>query len=76
LADRLTRGGPVGYTNTNLSPWAYLNTDTRKRMYGSLNVSGSGDRYDSYSWNVSPSITWRPMRALAIGAGVGYNLAT
>jgi hypothetical protein len=73
LADRLTRGGPSAYTNTSISPWVYLNTDNRKPIIASLNLSGFGDRYRSSSWNVSPSITWRPARALSIGAGFGVN---
>ena len=73
LADRLTRGGPSGYTTLTLSPWAYVNSDNRKPIMFSLNVSGSADQYDSNGWNVSPSLTWRPMRALSIGAGFGIN---
>jgi hypothetical protein len=73
LADRLTRGGPSGYTTLTMSPWAYLNSDNRKPIMFSLNVSGSADQFDSNGWNVSPSLTWRPMRALSIGAGFGIN---
>jgi hypothetical protein len=73
LADRLTRGGPSGYTNLTLSPWVYVNSDNRKAVVVSLNVSGFGDAYNSNGWNVSPSITWRPTRALVVGAGVGFS---
>ena len=30
FADRLTRGGPGGYTPGNLNQWMYLDTDNRK----------------------------------------------
>jgi hypothetical protein len=73
LADRLTRGGPSGYTNLTMSPWVYVNSDNRKLIAVNLSVSGSADRYNSNSWNVSPSMTIRPMRALSIGAGFGFN---
>jgi len=73
LADRLTRGGPVGYTNTSFSPWVYVNSDSRKNVIVSLNLSGFGDQHNSNSWNFSPSVTWRPMRALSVGAGFGFN---
>jgi hypothetical protein len=73
LADRLTRGGPSGYTNLTLSPWAYVNTDNRRQVSLSLSVSGFADDYSSNGWNASPSITWRPTRALSIGAGLGIN---
>jgi hypothetical protein len=73
LADRLTRGGPSGYTNLTFSPWAYLNSDNRKPVMFSLSVSGFADQYDSNGWNVSPSVTWRPNRAVSIGAGFNLN---
>jgi len=50
-----------------------VNSDNRKAVMISLNVSGSGDAYASNSWSISPSITWRPTHALVIGAGVGLS---
>jgi hypothetical protein len=73
LADRLTRGGPAAYTNTSLSPWVYLNSDSRKPFIFNLSLSGFGDWHDSANWNVSPSVTFRPTHALAISAGAGYS---
>jgi len=73
LQDRATRGGPSAYSNPTVSPWAYVNSDNRKPIMFSLNVSGFTDQYNSNGWNLSPSLTWRPMRALSVGAGFGLN---
>ena len=40
FADRLTRGGPGGYTNAVRNVWGYLNTDTRKNLQAAVNEIG------------------------------------
>ena len=73
FADRLTRGGPGGYTPGNINQWGYLDTDNRKPI--TLNFFGSWfrDFNDSHGWSVSPNLTWRPKRALSVSGGVNLD---
>jgi Domain of unknown function (DUF5916)/Carbohydrate family 9 binding domain-like len=73
FADRLTRGGPGGYTNANVNQWGYFQTDNRKPVFGSLNFSWLKDRHGAWQGDLSPSITFRPSSALSISAGLGFN---
>ncbi len=73
FADRLTRGGPGGYTNPSRNLWGYINTDQRKRLVGSLSVSGWGDGKGSKNGNISPSVTWLPRSGLSISASMGFS---
>lgn len=73
FADRLTRGGPGGYTNGNTNGWGYLNSDPRKPVTFNLSVSGFGDGKGSGNKNLSPSLTWRPNAGLSVSASMGYN---
>ena len=74
FSDRLTRGGPGGYTNTVVQR-VVLRQHRRPQAWRHFNLSVSGfrDQYDSEGWDVSPSLVLRPNRALAITAGVGFG---
>lgn len=76
FSDRLTRGGPGGYTPGNLNQWMYLDTDNRKPV--TLNIFGSwfNDRHGSKGWNAGPNLTWRPKRALSVSGGISVNRNT
>ncbi len=73
FADRLTRGGPGGYTNANVSQWGFFQTDNRKRVFGSMNFSWMKDRHGAWQRDLSPQVTLRPTSALLISAGIGFN---
>jgi hypothetical protein len=68
--DRLTRGGPGGYNTNNINQWGYLDTDNRKPVMLSVFGSWFNDLTASWAWDVGPSITWRPRRALAVTGGM------
>jgi hypothetical protein len=76
FADRLTRGGPGGLTPASVSQWGYMNTDPRRAVSVSFNGSWAMDRHGSRNLDLSPSVTWRPSRALmlAFGAGLSRNI--
>ena len=70
FSDRLTRGGPGGYTPGNFNQWMYLNTDNRKPVVLNLFASWFNDWGASSGWSFSPNLTWRPSRALNVNGGV------
>ncbi len=73
FSDRLTRGGPGGYTPGNLNQWMYLDTDNRKPVVLNLFASWFNDHGASSGWSVSPNLTWRPMRALNVSGGISVD---
>lgn len=73
FADRLTRGGPGGFTNANVNQWGFVQSDNRKPVFGSLNFFWLKDRHGAWQGDLSPSVTFRPSSALSISAGVGFN---
>lgn len=77
LADRLTRGGPSGYTNASVNQWAYAQTDDRKPVFGSMNFFWMKDGHGTWQRELSPQVTFRPSSALlvTVGAGVSRNNA-
>lgn len=73
FADRLTRGGPGGYTNSNQSVWGYINSDSRKPLTFALNINAFTDHKHSSNAGISPNITWRPQDGLAISAALNLS---
>lgn len=73
FADRLTRGGPGGYTNANVNQWGYLQSDNRKALSASLNFSWLKDRHGAWQGDLSPTLNYRPSSALSVSAGIGWN---
>jgi hypothetical protein len=73
FADRLTRGGPGGYTNGNQSFWAYVNTDSRKPLTMFMNINAFTDHKGSWNKGLSPGGTWRPSSGLAISASLNLS---
>jgi hypothetical protein len=71
LADRATRGGHA-YSNLQFSGWTYehgqppdaVGQHQSLRIQGPVRVQG---------WNVSPSLSIRPNRALLVNLGVGLD---
>lgn len=73
FSDRLTRGGPGGYTNPNQSLWAYLNSDSRKPFTFYVNINAYTDHKGSSDKNLGPGFTWRPQSGLAISASINLD---
>jgi hypothetical protein len=73
LADRLTRGGPSGYTNAAISQWGFMQSDDRKRVFGSMNFSWMKDGHGAWQRDLSPQITFRPSSALLVSGGIGFS---
>lgn len=73
FADRLTRGGPGGYTNQNWNQWFGARTDDRKKVFGNANAFWFKDRHGAWQYDLSPNVTIRPSASLLLSAGIGYN---
>ena len=71
--DRLTRGGPGGYTNPSRSGWGYVSTDPRKPVTFNFSASGYGDGNGTSDVSLSPNVSWRPRSGVSISASVGYD---
>src|SRR5262245_49787809 len=71
--DRLTRGGPGGYRTPRISNWAYLESDSRRRVQSNTFTFWGKDRYGSLDWSLSPGVTFRPSSALS--ANVSLDLS-
>jgi hypothetical protein len=71
--DRLTRGGPAGFTNGFRTGWWWLESDTRRRL--SINLFNGGGANGVGSWFRDHEIeaTYRPMSALTFTQGVRVN---
>jgi hypothetical protein len=63
--DRMTRGGPGGYTLPNINGWYYLNTDDRRtiQFYWNFNFYRTSR---SHGWAIEPGIVVRPTAALSV----------
>ncbi len=68
--DRATRGGPGAFGNSGRSLWAYLNTDSRKPVTANLFYFGGRDHTGNRSWEINPSVTWRPSSFLSVSGGL------
>lgn len=67
--DRLTRGGPGGYSNAPIGNWAYLNTNDRKVISLSMFSFWNNDFEGSRIIDLSPTVTIRPTTALSLDVG-------
>lgn len=73
FADRLTRGGPGGYTNAAWSQWGYVDSDNRKPVMANFSGSWFNDMKGSWNRSTSLGLTYRP--ASNISARVGVDLS-
>jgi hypothetical protein len=64
LDDRMTRGGPGGYTLPNVNGWYYLNTNDRKKVSVNWNVNFYRNSR-SHGWAVEPGVVVRPTAAFS-----------
>jgi hypothetical protein len=71
--DRLTRGGPGGYSEGFRTQWGYVSTDNRRLVVGNLFVGHGADRHGSWFGHLNPEATIRPTSALSVSLGVRYS---
>jgi len=72
LDDRLARGGPVLMRPANRYFYAYLNTDSRRRL--ALSLNGAVSCYESRcGGNPSASVTLRPASNVSLSVGPDYT---
>ncbi|MBI2219605.1 MAG: carbohydrate binding family 9 domain-containing protein [Acidobacteria bacterium] len=74
--DRLTRGGPGGYTERGWNAWSYVNTDNRRRAMANGFLGGGRYRDGSRFFDVEPGVTYRPASFLSVSASVGWSPST
>jgi len=72
--DRATRGGPGAYRGASRSMWAYLTSDERKALGRNVFGFAARNTSDSTSWEVNPSLGWRPSSFLTVNAGFSVGL--
>jgi hypothetical protein len=72
IDDRLTRGGPAGYSNNGGGYWHYFNTDGRKRVSFGLDDNFYSDGH-GHSWGLGPRVTIKPTAALSTEFGISTN---
>ncbi len=73
IRDRSTRGGPGVRSNNTLSLWHYVELDDRRAVSPGYNGYYERDGQGTVRINASPSVTWRPSRALRFEGGVRFN---
>jgi Domain of unknown function (DUF5916)/Carbohydrate family 9 binding domain-like len=66
--DRLTRGGPGGYTLPNVNGWYYLSTDGRKKVSVNWNFNFYKTSR-SHGFAIEPSVTLRPTASFSAEFG-------
>lgn len=73
FADRLTRGGPGGYTNPSVNQWINVQSDNRRPLLVAISTFWWKDGHGGWQRDLAPTLTYRPSSALSISAGVGYT---
>jgi hypothetical protein len=70
--DRLTRGGPGGYTRSNWNGWQYLNTDDRRLVSFNWNSNFYVDGR-THDLSVEPRLVLKPTAAFSTELGMLYQ---
>ncbi len=73
LLDRMTRGGPAVRSNPFVGIWHYVEFDDRRAVFPGYNGFVGGDGQGTFEFNANPKVTWRPMRAGWIEAGLRFS---
>lgn len=71
--DRLTRGGPGGYGNSNQSLWGYINSDSRKPLTFFVNINAFTDHKGSSDKSIGPGFSWQPQSGIAVSASLNLD---
>ena len=69
--DRLTRGGPGGYSEPGRSSWQYLNTNDRRAVSFNWNSAFGGGGRGRF-FELQPSVVLRPISSLSAELGLSY----
>jgi len=72
--DRATRGGPGALYEGNWNFWGYVDADNRRPI--SLNLfsgGGTSPEFGIHFFDFNPSVTYRPISALSVSAGVRFS---
>jgi hypothetical protein len=68
------RGGPSIQGPDNMTTWLNIGTDSRKDLSAYLSTFYSYNVDDVHSWNISPSLNWRPQKNVFLTLGTDFNL--
>ena len=71
--DRLTRGGPVGKRPTSYGAYAYVNTDSRKRVSYQFNVNYYPDTEGGYNKSADVGFSVRPSSNVTFSFSPGLS---
>ena len=71
--DRATRGGPGAFRNQERSVWGYIEGDQRKPVSMSIFSFVAADDLGTSSWDISPTVNWRPSSFLTLNTGVSVS---
>ena len=71
--DRATRGGPGAFRNQERSVWGYIEGDQRKPVSMSIFSFVAADEHGTSSWDISPTVNWRPSSFLTLNTGVSVS---
>lgn len=74
--DRLTRGGPGGYTEGGWNSWGYLATDSRKPLMVETFAGGGRYEYGPTFFDFNPGVTVRPASFVSVSVGLGLSPMT
>jgi hypothetical protein len=69
LNDRRTRGGPAMQDPRSWWSQLHWNSNSKAKLYYTLDVNPNGDEAGSREVYVSPSATWKPAARLSLSAG-------
>ena len=68
------RGGPALQTEEQVNVWSGFGTDGRKPLRLNLNVNlNARPESESYGFNISPRLSWRPSGRMQMSLGAFYN---
>jgi hypothetical protein len=73
LDDRLTRGGPSGYSEASVNSWQFFNTNDNKAVSFHWGSGFARNADGSRAWDVNPTVQLRP--GSAVSAEVGFSFA-
>jgi hypothetical protein len=74
VSPRRSWGGPLMLSRPSTSLGLFMDTDGSRVRYYYLNVYGSAQpAEDSWSWGLSPGITWKPAANLQFSLGPDFN---
>ena len=71
--DRLTRGGPGGFTGGYTLFWSFLNSDDRKAVSVNLNNGAGRDGHGTWHRDHELEVSYRPTTALVLTPGIRFN---